>query len=388
MLKRVAAVTLLALGAMQVPALADVEDELARDLRAAQRVTKGRGATIALLCDGVDPGLREVQGRLKVAPDLVKRTESDQRAGTLLASMLAGTKGVAPAATILSIRVKPSSPKLYKKFVVWDVLGKMATGIKKAVDRGASVILLCDLRGSRANNTMLAEAVDYAIRKKVVVVAPAGRLEFANGKPVPVAELAYPPALPGVIGVGTTDAKGAWNADYSGRNSTVFVAAPGGNVYATGDRNQAGWYIRGGYVAAAWVAGTIALLKAKYPKMSPALIAQALAVSARHHPKGGYDTSLGHGLVNPAGALSAARRLSKLPSTAKPSQQAFGGGPPAAPIKVVKWDEGLLTRNTAIAGGGLLLVLTSLIGALVVIIRRRRTIPAKSPESAFPSRLA
>jgi hypothetical protein len=41
-------------------------------------------------------------------------------------------------------------------------------------------------------------------------------------------------------------------------------------------------------------------------------------VSARDHPRRGYSTQLGFGLINPAGALHAAAVLTKLPGRAAP----------------------------------------------------------------------
>ncbi|WP_279340536.1 S8 family serine peptidase [Sphaerisporangium perillae] len=389
--------------ALASPAAAeDVLGELARDLQAAHKVAKGRGVTIAMLADGVDPGLRELAGRLRVAPDLVRRTESDQRAGTLLASMITGKgspqgtpiKGIAPSAKILSVRVRPSSASAYKKFTRTDSLGKLAQGIRYAADHGAKVIFIGDARGD-GSNTRLVQAVNYAVNKKVVMVSAASRLENANGQAAPLEALAYPAAIPGVIAVGATDNRGRWLSKLSGRNSTVTVAAPGTRVNATGDGNRAGWYIIGPDVAAAWVVGTAALIKEQYPNMSPGRVAQALALSTRHRPKGGYSTTLGNGLVSPIGALKEAKRLNKPAGAATAGKGRvgkdahFGGGLPATPVKAVKWDEAKLTRYGLIAGAGLLLFLISLVTAAVAMVRRRgkrrapATAPIPSPEHPY-----
>jgi hypothetical protein len=372
--------------AVASPAAAeDTLGELARDVQAAHQVAKGKGVTIAILSDGVDPGLRELAGRLRVGPDLVKRSESDQRAGTLLASMIAGKgsppgrpiKGIAPFAKILSVRVRPSSVSAYKKFVQTDSLGTLGKGIRYAADHGAKVIFIGDTRGDGSNLTLM-RAVAYAVKKKVVIVSAASRLVNIKGKATPPEVLAYPAALPGVIAVGTTDDKGGWLGKLSASNSTVTVAAPGTRMNTTGDRNQGGWYIAGPYVATAWVVGTAALIKEKYPDMLPGRVAQALAFSTRHRPNGGYSTTLGHGLVSPIGALKEAKRLSKLAGAAAAGKGAvdkatrFGGGRPATPIKAVKWDEAKLTRYGSMTGAGLLLLLISLVTAVVAIVRGRR----------------
>ena len=43
-----------------------------------------------------------------------------------------------------------------------------------------------------------------------------------------------------------------------------------------------------------------------------------MAASASYHPPGGYNTSIGFGLINPIGALHEASRLAKLRATAAP----------------------------------------------------------------------
>lgn len=373
--------------AAEPAAAQDVVGQVARDLQAAHRTAKGRGVTIALLFDGVDPGLNELSGRLRAAPDLIKVKESEQRYGTLLASLIAGkgtlsgqpVKGIAPAARILSVRVAPTGQKAYRKFVKRDMLGALAKGIRYAADHGADVILMGDARGDHGNTPELAAAVDYALKKKIVLIAAADRLVTFKGRRLPVDKLAYPAAIPGVIAVGSADTQGRWNSKETSRNTTVQMAAPAPKAFATGDRNQDGWYIWGSAVSASLVAGTAALIKEKHPELSPALVARAMTGSARHRPDGGYSTSLGHGLVNPAGALKAAGKLNRLRlTTAAGADGHFGGGTPATPVKAVKWDEKLLLRSWAIAGGGAALVLLSLVLAVVGVVRGRRRRRARS----------
>ncbi|GIH72613.1 S8 family serine peptidase [Sphaerimonospora thailandensis] len=387
MLKRVllllaAAVLLPAVPA--TPAAADdVLGQLAGDLQAAHDLATGRGVTIAILSDGVDPELRELTGRLRVAPDLVKRAESDPRFGTLLASMIAGRstisgqpiKGIAPAATILSVRVRPSSIATHRKFVKVDSLDKVAAGIRYATDHGAKVVLVEEERGSLSREMM--RAIGYALRKNVVIVTSAQRLVTSEGKPAPHEALSFPAAIPGVIVVGATDDKGRWLGKRSARNDTVLLSAPGTRVYATGDGNQGGWYIDGSPVAAAWVAGTAALIKEKYPEMSPGAVAQALAASVRNRPSGGYQPTVGNGMLNPAQALKQADELSSSPDSAVPGTYAVEpsarfGGPPPPPIRAAQWDESTLIRYGSISAGGFLLLLISLVVAAAAVIRRRR----------------
>ena len=80
-----------------------------------------------------------------------------------------------------------------------------------------------------------------------------------------------------------------------------------------------------------------ALIESEYPKISPALVTEALTSTARQNPPGGYDVLTGFGIVDADEALAAAGQLmtehpekSQVPLTAH-----FGGGTaaqPAAPV--------------------------------------------------------
>ncbi|MDF5755592.1 S8/S53 family peptidase [Spongiactinospora sp. TRM90649] len=383
MLSRVlvsAAVLVLPFGLTPPAAAEDVLSRLERDLRAAHKIAKGKGVTIAILSDGVDPKLSEVSGRLKIGPDLVKRKENGQRRGTLLASLIAGRgsaegtaiKGIAPSARILSVRTVPTDFRAYRKLVRTDHMDKSIKGIIAAADRGADVILATDGRGHRGTRTTeLADAVAYARAKGAVVVMDATRLYDDADTMMDAKLIAYPAGAPGVIGVGAVDRKGRWVAKDTGRNSTVQVSAPSTRVRVTGDGGQ-GWRMWGQNVAAAWVAGTVALIKERHPDMSPAVVTRALTATTRGAPKGGYDIDVGHGVINPAGALREAERLSGLKQTAVPGEHALradarAGGAPGGPIRAVVRDRDLLTRNGGIALAGVLLL-----GAAIVLVLRGR----------------
>lgn len=146
----------------------------------------------------------------------------------------------------------------------------------------------------------------------------------------------------------------------------------GGPVGSSGETSS----IDGPEAAAAFVAGTAALVKSLYPHLSPMLVSRALALSARYRPPGGYNTTLGFGLVNPYGALTEAAQLVKLSgaaaspavTAASPNGQdavaAFG--PPLPPIVTVHHS----TAKLAECGAAAVIGLICLVAAF--LLHRRR----------------
>jgi hypothetical protein len=99
-------------------------------------------------------------------------------------------------------------------------------------------------------------------------------------------------------------------------NGSIVVSAPGNTLVASGPAG-ANYPVYNFFAADAWLTATLALIKSAYPGLSPALAARALALSARDHPAGGYSLASGFGLINPAGALTEAGKLSVLRATAR-----------------------------------------------------------------------
>ncbi len=79
--------------------------------------------------------------------------------------------------------------------------------------------------------------------------------------------------------------------------------------------------------AAALVAGVAALIKARYPDLRPAEVAQALAVERHGRPAAGYDDQVGFGVVDAVAAMNAAERLAgEKRSLPVPDERHFGQG--------------------------------------------------------------
>jgi subtilisin family serine protease len=145
----------------------------------------------------------------------------------------------------------------------------------------------------------------------------------------------FPADYPGVLGVGAVTIDGT-QASFSSGNLSVQVAAPGKGVPAQG-RNGLYYTVDGTSPACALVAGAAALIESRYPKISPALVTEALTSTAQQTPSGSYDVNTGFGIVNADAALVKAGELAKERPAASPVPLSahFGGGTaavPAAPV--------------------------------------------------------
>ncbi len=298
--------------------------QLISEMANAWKITQGSGVTVAVLSTGVDPSVTGLAGKVVTGPDYVNLPFPAPLDGTLLASAIAGSGptsatpsgpiGRAPQAKILSIRIDPDSnvpgEAAWFKTADWDSL--IARGIMAAARDGAQVIYV----DAYANDgsAQMEQAVTYATSRNAVVIVseiqpPAG----LNGP-------TYPGGLPGVLGAGTVFLPGLVppTSKYaSPSNESILVSAPGDQLAASSPLGQ-GYAAQNIYSAGAWLTGTVALIKSVYPSLPPALVARAIALSARDHPPGGYNTTVGFGLINPAGALQEASVLAKLRSTAAP----------------------------------------------------------------------
>ncbi|MDT0404752.1 type VII secretion-associated serine protease mycosin [Streptomyces edwardsiae] len=339
----------------------------------AWQTTKGAGVTVAVLDTGVEADHPDLDGNVLTGTDLVGfgASEGDRawaRHGTAMAGIIAGhghgagnadgVMGIAPEAKILPVRVILEDGDEARAKARRTRGNALADGIRWATDHGADVINLSlgDDSASAHPESGEDQAIQYALRKGVTVVASAGNGGEKGD------HVSYPAAYPGVIAATAVDRYGT-RAPFSTRRWYATVSAPGVDVIIADPDHKyyEGW---GTSAAAAFVSGAVALIKAAHPDLTPAQVKDLLKDTARNAPADGRDDSRGFGFIDPAAAIEAASRLK--PEGLKAAaygDRYFGPGPDTA-------DSGGDTADWAapLAGGagGVLLV------AAVVLWRGRR----------------
>jgi hypothetical protein len=223
----------------------------------------------------------------------------------------AGSGGVDPAAEIMALKVSKG---------LWMDLGAAAEAIYYATDHGARIINLS--WGSRTSDPALEQAISYAVRKGVLVVAAAGNLR-GNNDVLPDYPSSYPD--PGILAVAAT-CDGQTIAPFSNDGKlNTDIAAPGCDVVST---------VPGGYeslsgtsMAAPAVSGAAALLAATRPSAGGEELRRALLAGAR--PTSGLD-----GAVASGGALDVAGALAALSERDVTSPSPFAQVAPAKTFSV------------------------------------------------------
>ena len=143
----------------------------------------------------------------------------------------------------------------------------VAEGVRWATDHGAQVLNLSfTLSGS---DESVAQAIDYARGRGVVVVAAAGNAGTTDAT--------FPAVYPGVVSVAGTDVADA-RYDWSSYGGWVRLAAPGCNLTTAPGAGYGDFC--GTSSATAFVSGIAGLVRSFAPDLSPDAIEQALAGSA------------------------------------------------------------------------------------------------------------
>ncbi|WP_433180322.1 S8 family serine peptidase [Actinoallomurus sp. CA-150999] len=339
----------------------------------AWKYSRGDGVTVAVLDTGVDGHQPDLTGRVVDGPDFTGHARKPGnrywgRHGTEMASLIAGhghgaggnagIMGVAPEAKILSIRVtwELNDPMRDDHAQVAHSRDAIAKGIRYATDHGAQVISM-SLGGGKLfynGNPLEETAIKYALGKGVVLVASSGN-DGATGN-----RRNYPAAYPGVIAVGAVD-RAFKPTKFTNRHTYVSVSAPGVEIVSA-DVSGHGYVLgTGTSSSAALVAGMSALVKARYPRLTPDEVKQTLEEGTTHRPADGRNTAIGTGVADALGTLRTAARINKAEHGGAGVKQPDSSTTPAPTGSSAKGGPDLMLV-AVLSGGGTLLVLSLILG--------------------------
>ena len=367
--------------------------------------TEGAGITVAVLGTGVAAGHPDLAGSVTTGPDFTGSGRTPGGSlwginGTEVAGIIAGhghgtggedgLLGIAPVAKILSIRVslEYNDPLNSSTAIARRLPAAIADGITYAVDHGARIIDLpldpgtagltghgdpAAAGGSRAEQA----AVAYALRKNVVLVAPAG--DDGQGPGL----VNYPAAYPGVIAVGAVGRNGRVAA-FSSRRSYVTLTAPGVDL-ASAVPPDGYAQVSSTSTSSGIVAGVAALILSRFPHLTVAQVTRALAGGTITDRTAAPGT--GHGIIDAARAVGLAASIAAASQPARPavrpSSKPVRSSTTAAHRAGASAVAGSLVRYV-VAG---LCVLIALLVVLLLVMRRRREQRARAAaREAGPAR--
>jgi subtilisin family serine protease len=302
-------------------------------------VTRGRTALVAVIDTGADGGHPELAGQIRDALDVDDTfgngpaTTDENGHGTHVASLACARAdnriGIAGAGFGCGLIIIKSD--------LTD--SSVATGIVEAVDRGAHAINMSFGSESGRGSAALRRAIDYAVARKVVLVAAAAdQAVTEQGYPSNVLQ---PTGTAASIGVGRGLSVTAANADgrrasFAGHGSQISVAAYGShgaeggpvgmlgafplsqteqetgdrpcNCRATLDGDTRYAYLEGTSMAAPLVTAVAALVRDLNPDLSLRQTLRLIKQTARRSAPG-WTPDVGWGIVDGGAAVNAARAI-------------------------------------------------------------------------------
>ncbi|BCJ49764.1 peptidase S8 [Actinoplanes sp. NBRC 14428] len=239
-------------------------------------LTRGAGVTVAVVDTGTSRAAAGLSGAVAAGTTVVGRGRGDSDCagrGSALAGLVAARPvsgslfaGVAPEARILPVRIVDGKGKVPP--------GALAAGIRAAAGAGAGVILIGV--GVPAPDDALRSAVRLAVARDAVVVAAVSDRNAQEGRP-PAPW--YPASDPEVLAVGGLSASGA-RTERVAEGAGLDLLAPGERAYTVGPRGGGNYTVGGPAVAAAYVAGAAALVRAYHPGLGQAEVRRRLIATS------------------------------------------------------------------------------------------------------------
>lgn len=276
----------------------------------------GRGVTIAIIDTGMEGASDDVLSNVsKNSIDLIgERTRRNERLhGANIAALLAaardgsGLVGIAPEATVLSIRADLDIPCIKGECILSGY--HIAQGIDYAVAKGAKVIIL-SLAGSKRLPS-LEPALKRATQAGVVIVAASGNQgRHESGWPARYAADSEYGGM--VVAVGASNRIGQITrySNRAGRARNGYLIAPGDDVVVSCSNDRCR-KASGTSYATAYVAGAVALMLDAFPNLDGREAVRILLKTARDAGPQGADSVFGRGHINIARAFLEAQARSE-----------------------------------------------------------------------------
>ena len=283
-------------------------------------LTRGGGVLVAVVDTGVSAKSPALAGAVLAGQDVVRpgpaNTDCFGR-GTAMAGIVAGRPvtgspfvGMAPAAQVLPIRVVDEGGRMQPDAI--------AAGIAAATGAGAKVILVGTGVATTTATAALRAAVDAALARDIVVVAAVNEEAGARQQTA----VWYPAGYQAVIAVAGVDDTGTYTGTVA-PEVRVDLVGPGRGSISVGPVGDGHYAVGGAAVAAAYVAGAAALVRAHNPALSPAGVRERLIATAEQPTNGSK-------LVDPYAAVAAVAPKPLVTVTAgEPGALTLPGTPPS-----------------------------------------------------------
>lgn len=282
----------------------------------AWNVTHGSSTVdIAIADTGIDASHPDVGPRVTNRANFTNDPDGDVYGhGTHVAGIAAavtnnavGIAGTAYNTRLMSVKVLDDNGYGYYSWI--------ADGIMWAADNGAEVINLS--LGGTSSSTTLANAVNYAWSRGVVVVAAAGN----NGRN----RQFYPAYYANAMAVAATDSNDR-KASFSNYGSWVDIAAPGVSILSAYKGNYSN--LSGTSMATPFVSGLAGLLKGYHPDWSNSQIRSKIELTA--DKISGTGTYWAYGRINACNAVDCAGGASSPTPTPTPTPSPTQGATPTS----------------------------------------------------------
>lgn len=264
----------------------------------------GTGVTMGLVDSGINTAHEDLQEAhipyaMNFAGEASEDTGDKTGHGTFIAGLIGAKKnndlgiaGLTPEVTMVSL-------KCFDDHLTTDI-ETVIQCIDEAIALEVDVLNLS--LTTPTYSEALKDAVDRALERQIIVIAPSGN--DLSGKSY------YPASFEGVIAVNAIRIEPVGlkvtTAQTSNPNNEVTIAAPGDDLLSIGHKAPDDYKQRSGSsYAAAYVSAAAIMAKQHTPTIDPKAFEALITTTSRDEGEAGYDPVYGHGILNIAAMLEA-----------------------------------------------------------------------------------